>query len=252
MVVLGIDIGGSGIKAAPVDPATGRLLAERHRIPTPQPSAPEAVAGVVAALCDHFDWTGPVGCTFPGVVKAGRTRTAANVDDAWIDLDAAGLFSERTGRPVTVMNDADAAGLAEARFGAGAGRLGVVLVLTLGTGIGSALIHDGVLVPNTELGHLQLRGKDAEQRAAARIRDEKNLSWKQYARLVDEYLALVEKALWPDLIIIGGGVSNRADRWFHLLHSRAELLPAAFGNNAGIVGAALWVHALGASTGIAP
>ncbi|MCC6436139.1 MAG: ROK family protein [Acidimicrobiales bacterium] len=242
MVVLGIDIGGSGIKAAPVDIDTGRLVAPRHRIVTPSPAEPDAVAGVVVDLVRHFDWHGPVGCTFPGVVKAGHTLTAANLGEPWVGLDVDALLTARCACPVTLMNDADAAGLAEVRFGAGAGRSGVVLLLTLGTGIGSALFHDGVLVPNTELGHLQLRGKDAEQRAAARVRDEKKLTWKQYAELVNEYLALVERALWPDLIIIGGGVSAKAERWFHLLHTRAELLPAALANNAGIVGAALWTE----------
>ncbi len=242
MDVLGIDIGGSGIKAAPVDIDAGSLTAPRMRIATPVPAAPVDVANVLADLVRHFEWTGPVGCTFPGVIKAGHTLTAANLGEAWLNLDADALFTERTGLPVTLMNDADAAGIAEMQHGAGRGRTDVVIMLTFGTGIGSALFHDGRLVPNTELGHLQLRNKDAESRAAARVRDEKHLSWSQYAKRVDEYLTLVETALWPDLIIVGGGVSAKADKWFHLLHTRAELVPAALANDAGIVGAAMWTQ----------
>lgn len=241
MTVLGIDIGGSGVKAAPIDPTTGTLMAERQRIETPHPATPDAVAAVVADIVASFAWTGAIGCTFPGVVQAGITRTAANLDPSWLGRDADRLLTERTGCAVTMMNDADAAGLAEMRFGAGVGHAGVVLMLTLGTGIGSALFSEGRLVPNTEFGHLPLRGKPAERRAAARIRQAKKLSWKQYAALVNEYLALVETVLWPDMIIIGGGISAQADKWFRHLHTRAELVPARLANDAGMVGAALWI-----------
>lgn len=239
MAYLGVDIGGSGIKAAPVDVDSGQLLAERTRIPTPVPSEPAAVAAVVAELARHFDWHGPVGVTYPGVVKAGVTLTAANVDQGWLGLDADKLLTEVTGLPVTMLNDADAAGMAEMRFGAGRGERGVVMLLTLGTGIGSALFLDGRLVPNTELGHLQVRGKDAETRAAARVRDEKKLSWSQYAKRLNEYLDALETILWPDLIIFGGGVSEKAERWLPLLDTRARVCAATLANDAGIVGAAL-------------
>ncbi len=237
--ILGIDIGGSGVKGAPVDTAAGTLLAERFRIDTPKPSHPDRVAAVVTDLVAHFEWDGRVGCTFPGVVKAGVTYTAANMSRRWVGLDADELLTKATGCPVTMFNDADAAGIAEVRFGAGRGHDGMIVVITLGTGIGSALFHRGVLIPNSELGHLELGGRDAESRAAARIKDEKKLTWKEYATRVDEYLALVERVLWPDLIIIGGGVSSKADKWLHLLHTRAPVVPAALQNNAGIVGAAL-------------
>jgi len=240
-VVLGVDIGGSSLKAAPVEVATGRLLAERVHLPTPQPATPAALAATVAGAARHFAWDGPVGCTFPGVVQAGRTMTATHLDPAWIGLAADQLFAEATGCPVTVMNDADAAGVAELRIGAGAGRRDLVLVLTLGTGIGSALFWEGRLVPNTELGLLPVRGRSAEDRASARIRTERHLSWRRYAALVNEYLAVVETVLWADRIIIGGGVSADADQWLHLLRTRAELVPARLANDAGLIGAALWV-----------
>lgn len=238
---LGIDIGGTGIKGAPVDTKAGKLIAERFRIDTPHPATPDAVASTVAEVAAHFAWKGPVGATMPGVVKNGTLLTAANIDKQWIGTDAAKLFSDATDNPVTVLNDADAAGIAEMRFGAGKGHAGVVVMITLGTGIGFALFHDGILVPNTELGHLEMNGKDAEEQASARIRDEKEESWKKWAVKVDDYLDHVDQLLWPDLIIIGGGVSKKAAKFFPYLTTRAELVPAIFENDAGIVGAALAV-----------
>jgi polyphosphate glucokinase len=236
---LGIDIGGTGIKGAPVDTSTGELLAERLRIPTPQPATPGAVAETVAEIGRHFDWTGPIGATFPAVVKDGVVHTAANVDESWIGVDAARVLSDAAGAPVTVMNDADAAGMAEMEFGAGKGRMDTVIVVTLGTGIGSALFSRGHLVPNTELGHLRIRGKDAERRAAASVREARKLSWTQWAKRLNEYFAHLEALLWPDLIVIGGGVSKRSDRFLPLVKTRAELVPARLLNEAGIVGAAV-------------
>ena len=236
---LGIDIGGTGIKGAPVDVREGKLVEERFRLETPHPATPDAVAATVAAVVEHFHWKGPIGATMPGVVKDGVLLTAANIDRAWIGTDAATLFSDATSCPVSVLNDADAAGIAEMRFGAGIGRHGVVVMVTLGTGIGFALFNDGVLLPNTELGHLEMNGKDAEDQASARVRDENDESWKKWAKKVDEYLDHVDALLWPDLIIIGGGVSKKADKFFPYLNTRAELVAAKFENEAGIVGAAL-------------
>jgi polyphosphate glucokinase len=235
----GIDIGGSGIKGAPVDLAAGRLAAERLRVPTPQPSTPEAVADVVRAVLDHFGWAGRFGCTFPAVVQHGVIRTAANVDRAWIGTDAHALLRERTGRRAVVVNDADAAGVAEVEFGAARGRGGVVLVTTLGTGIGSALLHDGVLLPNTELGHLELDGHDAETRAADAAREREDLSWERWAHRLTRYYRHVEDLLWPDLIVVGGGVSRKADRWLPHVAARTPIVPAELRNEAGIIGAAL-------------
>jgi len=236
---LGVDIGGSGMKAAPVDIRSGELVAERLRIVTPQPATPEAMASVVGDLVGHFSWDGPVGVAFPAVVKQGVAYTAANVDPSWIGCDAAERFAKSAGCAVAVMNDADAAGMAEMRFGAGKGKDGVVLMVTLGTGVGSALFVDGELVPNTELGHLVVRGKDAERRAAASARERKGQSWKAWAKRLNEYLQNVERLLWPDLIIVGGGVSTKADKFIDHLDLRAPVVPAAMHNEAGIVGAAL-------------
>jgi polyphosphate glucokinase len=238
-VVLGIDVGGSGIKGAPVNAETGVLGAERYRVPTPQPAKPEAVAEVIREIVAHFVWSGPIGVTFPGVVVDGTVRTAANVHKSWIDTDAAALFGKATGQPVTVLNDADAAGVAEMRFGAGKGRGGTVVMLTFGTGIGSALFRDGVLVPNTEFGHLEIRGKDAEKRAADSVRELEDLSWGKWAGRVDEYLEHLTGLLSPALIILGGGVSKKADKFLPKIELDTELVPAALQNEAGIVGAAL-------------
>ncbi|MBB2913298.1 polyphosphate glucokinase [Streptosporangium becharense] len=239
MEALGIDIGGSGIKGAPVDVATGRLTQERLRIPTPVPSSPEAVAEVVAKITKNFAWNGPVGVTFPGIVVDGVTRSAANVDKRWIGTDARKLFTGVTGVPVTVLNDADAAGLAEVAAGAAKDRPGVVMLLTFGTGIGSALLVDGKLVPNTELGHLEIRGKEAEKRASDHAREAHDLSWEEWAGKVQEYLEHVEALFSPSLFIIGGGVSKKADKFLPLLKIRTPIVPATLRNEAGIVGAAM-------------
>jgi len=238
--VLGIDIGGSGIKGAPVDTGQGKLLAERVKLETPHPAVPDTVAKVVAQLVEAFSWTGPAGITFPGVVVNGVTHTAANLDPAWVGLDTRALFSEATGLSPALINDADAAGLAEMKFGAGAGQQGTVLMLTFGTGIGSALFRDGILVPNTEFGHIEIRGRDAEKRASERAKELHDLSWGKWAGRVDEYLGHMEALTAPDLIIIGGGISRKADKFLPLLTSlRATVVPAAMQNDAGIVGAAL-------------
>ncbi len=244
MKILGIDIGGSGIKGALVNTKKGVLVTDRHRIPTPQPSIPDAVGDVVAEIVAHFNWKGPIGCTFPAVVKDGVAYSAANVDKSWIGANAARLVRKKTGCPTLVINDGDAAGIAEMRFGAGKGRGGVVFILTLGTGIGSAIFTDGVLVPNTEFGHMEMRGKDAEDRASARIRKEKNLDWEKWAARVDEYLSHLEILFSPDLFIIGGGVSRKHENFFPYLNTRAEIVPARLLNNAGIVGAALAAESL--------
>jgi polyphosphate glucokinase len=238
--VLGIDIGGSGIKAAPVDVTTGTLTAPRVKVPTPRPALPAAIADAVKALVAGFGWTGPAGVAFPGVVIDGITWTAANLDPAWIGLDARSLFGGATGLTLNVLNDADAAGLAEMTFGAGSGERGTVLMLTFGTGIGSALFTDGLLVPNTELGHIEIKGKDAEKRASERARELHGLSWDQWAGRVAEYLGHVEGLVSPGLFIIGGGISRKADKFLPLLSSvRARIVPAAMHNDAGIVGAAM-------------
>jgi polyphosphate glucokinase len=238
---LGIDIGGSGIKAAPVDLATGELLQERERIKTPQPATPAAVADTVARLVKHFDWDGPVGCAFPARIAHGVAKTASNIEKEFIGLDVQQLFSEVTDLPFVVLNDADAAGVGEAQFGGGRGERGIVLMVTFGTGIGTGLMIDGTLVPGTELGHLVLpTGKVAEPYAADRIRKEEDLSWKDWGSRVQEYLDHVEFLLAPDVIIVGGGVS-KPERWEKFagrLSTKAELRRAELGNNAGIVGAA--------------
>ncbi|MFB7513790.1 polyphosphate--glucose phosphotransferase [Streptomyces sp. NPDC056144] len=240
--LFGVDIGGSGIKGAPVDLERGALAEERHKVLTPQPATPDGVAGCVAEVVEHFGWTGPVGVTFPGVVTGSTIRTAANVDKSWIGVDAGTLLSDRLGGlPVTVLNDADAAGVAEMTFGAGRGRKGTVILLTLGTGIGSALFVDGRLVPNTELGHLELKGHDAEKRASTKAKDDEGLTWEHWAkRRLTKYLAHVEMLFSPELFIIGGGVSRKADKFLPLIEGiRAEIVPAELQNNAGIVGAAM-------------
>jgi polyphosphate glucokinase len=239
MEILGIDIGGSGIKGAPVDIDRGALLAERQRIPTPQPATPDAVADVVGEVVRSFCWSGPLGCTLPSVIKNGMVHSAANIDKAWIGIDGRALLEQKTGCTVSLLNDADAAGIAEMRFGAGRDRMGVVMMLTFGTGIGSALFLDGRLVPNTELGHLEIRGRDGELRASERARDVHKLSWKKWAKRVNEYLGRVEALFSPDLFIIGGGISKSHQKFVPLLQTRAEVVVAELLNEAGIVGAAL-------------
>jgi polyphosphate glucokinase len=236
---MGVDIGGTGIKGAPVDVDRGELVGERFRILTPHPATPHAVAGVVKQVVDHFDWHGPVGCTFPAVVKNGVTLSAANVDKSWIKADAGKLFSDTLNSKVLVLNDADAAGLAEVRFGIGAGRSGVVIMVTLGTGIGCGTFVDGRLVPNTELGHIEIKGRDAESIAADSVRERKKLSWKKYAKRVEAYIRRLDALMWPDLVVIGGGASKKADKFLPLIKVRPEVAPAQLQNEAGIVGAAL-------------
>lgn len=235
----GIDIGGSGMKAAIVDLADGRLLSERTRIPTPRPATPEAMADVARQLVERNEWTGPIGVGFPGIVRHGIVGSAINLDPSWVAVDADRVFTEACGVDVAMVNDADAAGLAEMRYGAGRGVDGVVLVLTFGTGIGSGLFVDGILVPNTELGHIELDGRDAESHAAASVREREGIGWKQWAPRVERYLRHLEMLFSPDLFIVGGGASKAADKWLPLISIDTEIVAAAMANNAGIVGAAL-------------
>jgi polyphosphate glucokinase len=244
MEILGIDIGGSGIKGAPVNIEQGTLTADRYRIATPKPSVPEAVGGVVAKITKHFDWHGPIGCTFPAIIKEGVAYSAANVDNSWIGTNGKKILEEKTGCPVLLLNDADAAGIAEMTFGAGQGRNGVVIMLTFGTGIGSAIFVDGKLVPNTEFGHMEIRGKDAEHRAADKIRKDEDLSWEEWARRVSEFLARMEALFSPDLFIFGGGVSKKHKKFFKYLDVRTDVVPAEALNEAGIIGAALAAQSL--------
>ena len=240
MRVLGIDIGGTGIKAAPVDVTNGTLLADRLIVDTPRPATPDAVSAVVGELAFAFKWTGATGVTFPGVVTHGTVRTAANVDKSWIGTNAVELFGDVLGGPTTVLNDADAAGVAEMTFGAGVGARGTVLMLTFGTGIGSALFVDGSLVPNTEFGHIEIHGMDAERQASEHARERQDLAWPDWAARVDEYMQHLEALLSPDLIIVGGGISKVADQWVPLLTGvEAKIVPARLQNDAGIVGGAM-------------
>jgi polyphosphate glucokinase len=243
----GIDFGGSGIKGAPVDLGTGEFAQERVRIDTPQPATPDAVAKVFAELIGRFeDSTGPVGVTVPGVVKNGVVHSAANIDSHWIGEDADKLFTDATGRDVHVVNDADAAGLAELRYGAAKGRTGLVILTTLGTGIGSAFLYDGVLVPNSELGHLEIDGHDAESRAASSVKEKKELSWEEWAKRLTTYYRQLERLFSPDLFVVGGGISKKSDKFLPLVEIDTEIVPAQLLNNAGIVGAAL--YAVGGSS----
>ena len=242
----GIDIGGSGMKAAPVKVATGELTAERHKILTPQPATPAAMAPIVAELVEHFGWSGPIGVTFPGVVRHGVIHSAANVDKAWIDTDADALFTAACGADVNVVNDADAAGLAEVRYGAAKGRTGLVILTTLGTGIGSALVHNGVLVPNSELGHLEIDGHDAEKRAASSVREDKDLSWEEWAERLTTYYRALEMLFSPELFVVGGGISKKAHKFLPLVDIDTEIVPASLRNDAGIIGAALYAAEGGA------
>lgn len=237
--ILGIDIGGTGIKGAPVDVENGSLLAPRFRLLTPSPSKPKPMAETVAEIARHFAWTGPIGCGFPALVQAGVVRSAANIHKKWIGVDAQALFADVTGCPVIVINDADAAGLAEMTFGAGRGRNGVVMIITIGTGLGSALFLDGQLVPNTELGHIEIGGQDAELSASDAARQRDKLSWKRWAKRFNKYLNTLERLFSPDLFILGGGASKKHEKFIPLLSVRAEILPAQLLNEAGIIGAAL-------------
>lgn len=239
--VIGVDIGGTGIKGAPVDVQRGELSADRVRLLTPLPATPERVSETVAEVVGQLAGSGPIGITMPAVLRDGIVETAANIDAAWIGVDAAELFGPALGRPVTVINDADAAGVAEMTFGAGKGHAGTVVVVTLGTGIGSAVFADGTLVANTELGHLPLEGGDAEHWAAESVREREELSWKHWALRLQKYFELLESLLWPELIIIGGGVSKKAEKFLPRIEIRTPLVAAQLQNEAGIVGAA--VHA---------
>jgi polyphosphate glucokinase len=240
---VGIDFGGTGIKAAPVDLARGDLAADRVRVRTPRPATPAAVADVFAELLGRFpDTHGRVGVTVPGIVRHGVVHSAANIDRSWLGTDADRLFTEATGRDVHVVNDADAAGLAEVRYGAARGRTGLVIVTTLGTGIGSALVHDGVLVPNSELGHLEIHGSVAEQRAANSVRESEDLSWHHWAKRLTTYYRTLERLFSPELFVVGGGVSKRSDEFLPLLDLDTEIVPATLRNKAGVVGAALYAE----------
>ena len=239
MAILGVDIGGSGIKGAPVDLAVGDFAQERYRVETPQPADVGRVVKAVVEVVSKFDRPERVGITFPGVVVNGTILTAANMDPSWVDTPAATVFHQELGCPVTVINDADAAGVAEMTYGVGKDRSGTTVMLTFGTGIGSAVFLDGMLLPNTEFGHLELHGKDAELRASDRARTEEDLTWHHWAKRVDEYLAHLELLMRPDLFVIGGGVSKRAEHFLPLLTVKTPVVPATLLNNAGIIGAAL-------------
>jgi polyphosphate glucokinase len=236
----GVDVGGSGVKGGIVDLDTGQLIGDRFKLATPQPATPEAVAKTIADVVREFGWTERVGVTYPGVVTNGIVRTAANVDKKWIGTNARDVIGgELDGQPVTVLNDADAAGLAEEKFGAGKDNTGVIVLLTFGTGIGSAVIHNGVLLPNTEFGHLEVGGMEAEHRAAASVKEKHDWSYKRWAPEVTRVLVAIENAIWPDLFIAGGGISRKAEKWIPLLENRTPVVAAALQNTAGIVGAAM-------------
>lgn len=243
---IGIDFGGTGIKGGIVDLKKGKLVGDRFRIDTPRPSTPEAVAETISRIVAELGSRGeapptdaPVGVTYPGIVRQGVALSAANVDKSWLERDVDALLTERLGRPVQVINDADAAGLAEARYGAGRESRGSVLTITLGTGIGSALVHDGVLVPNLELGHLELDGHDAETKASAAAREREELGWEEYGRRLQRYFSHVEFLFSPALFVVGGGISKRSEDFLPRLRLRTPIVPAQLKNNAGIVGAAL-------------
>jgi polyphosphate glucokinase len=243
--VLGIDIGGSGIKGAPVDLATGEFTTKRLRITTPQKSTPKNVAAVVGEIVDNFSkiiGDGPIGVTIPAVVTHGKTRSAANIDKSWIDAEAEKTFEKHLGRDILLVNDADAAGIAEVHYGAAAGHPGLVIMVTLGTGIGTAIVYRGVLIPNSELGHLEIDGHDAETRAAASVKEKHGMSYSEWIPRLQRYLSRLEALLWPDLIVIGGGISKNSDKFIPKLKLNAEVVPAKLLNTAGIVGAA-WLAA---------
>lgn len=239
MEILGVDIGGSGIKGAPVETSTGEFLAARYRIPTPEKAKPKPVARAVTELTDHFKWSGLIGCGFPAAIRNGHPVTAANVHNGWIGTDASDLFSKHTGCRVMVINDADAAGLAEMKFGVGRGKKGTVILVTIGTGLGTALFVDGKLMPNAELGHIEINGMDAEVKATDAARKREKMSWKKWGGYFNRYLVTLERLFWPDLFILGGGVSKKHEKFVPYLTVQAEVLPAQLLNDAGIVGAAL-------------
>jgi polyphosphate glucokinase len=243
--VLGIDIGGSGIKGAPVDLTTGLFAKDRLRIDTPKKSTPQAVAKVVAEIVAHFAdevGDGPIGVTIPAVVTHGQTRSAANIDRSWIDAPAEKIFEDVLQRDIYLMNDADAAGVAEVRYGAAKDHPGLVLVTTLGTGIGSAMIYRGVLIPNSELGHIEIDGHDAESRASSGVKEKHDWSYSEWVPRLQRYYEVVEALFWPDLIVVGGGVSKKSEKFLPKLKLKTEIVPAKLLNTAGIVGAA-WLAA---------
>jgi len=239
MHVLGIDVGGSGIKGAPVDTETGEMLAERIRIKTPKNAEPQPIADVVAEIARSFNWNGPIGIGFPAPIKAGIAMMAANVSEKWVGTNADDLFTKTSRCDCTLINDADAAGLAEMKFGAGRGQPGTVIMLTLGTGIGTAIFYRGNLLPNTEFGHLDMLGRDAEHRVSDAVRQRDALTWKKFAKRLNRYLLQMEKLFWPDLFIVGGGISKESERYLPLLRIHTPIIPAQLLNQAGIVGAAL-------------
>lgn len=241
VAVLGVDVGGSGIKGAPVNIETGELMADRFRLPTPVKARPAEVAETIGKITQHFDWKGPVGFGFPAVIQHGVARTAANIDKSWINTNTEVLFSQATACPCFVLNDADAAGIAEMKFGVGrTNSRGTVIMITIGTGLGTAIFVDGKLVPNLELGHLIIRGKDAETRATDAARQEKKMSWGKWSKRLNEYLDYMERLFWPDLIVLGGGVSKVSDNFIPRLKLKTPVVPAQLLNNAGMVGAALY------------
>jgi polyphosphate glucokinase len=241
MTIMGIDVGGSGIKGVPVNVETGEFVGERFRLPTPDEAQPEDMAETVAEIIRHFDWKGPVGMGFPAVVRNGTVYTAANIHKSWIETNGEKLFSDKTGCPFYMLNDADAAGVAEMKFGIGRKYpKGVVMMITIGTGLGTAMFVDGKLVPNLELGHIEIRGKDAESRASDAARQRKDMSWEEWGRKFDEYLGWLERLFWPDLFVLGGGTSKQFDKFQPYLHLHTEVVPAELLNQAGIIGAALY------------
>ncbi len=239
MQILGIDVGGSGIKGAPVETESGKLMAERVRIPTPEHAEPRPVAQVVAQIAGSFQWKGPIGIGFPAPIKDGVAMMAANVSPKWVGINGDDLFTKVTACDCTLINDADAAGMGEMAFGAGRGKMGTVIMLTLGTGIGSAIFYGGQLLKNTEFGHVEIEGQEAEVRASAAAREREDLSWKKYAQRLEVYLKTMEKLFWPDLFIIGGGISKQSDKFLPLLSIEVPVVPAQLLNEAGMIGAAL-------------
>src|SRR6056297_2862482 len=239
MKILGIDVGGTGIKGAIVDPDKGKLLSDRYRIPTPKPATPSLTIETIGAVIKKFDWRGAVGCGFPAAVKREIVKTASNIDESWIGVNASAQIEKMTGCPTHLVNDVDAAGYAEAEFGAGKNRRGTIFMAAFGTGIGTALFHNQQLVPNTELGHLPMHGMAAEDYAANSIRKKENLSWEEWGGRMNEYLQLIEALFWPDIIIIGGGVSKKFSNFSSYLHLDTTIVPAKSRNHAGIIGAAL-------------
>jgi len=240
MEILGLDIGGSGIKGAIVDTDAGALLTPRHRIETPQPATPKAVIATANEVITFFNWTGPVGCGFPATIVNEVVMTASNIDNSWIGLNATDEIKKQTGCPAHLINDVDAAGLAEVIYGAGKGVKGSVLMVAAGTGIGTALFYDGRLFPNTELGHLRLKsGEISEKYAANSIREEKDLSWEEWADRLNKYLNMLDDLFWPELIIFGGGISKYHEEFFKYLKIRPRIVPAKMKNQAGMIGAAI-------------